>query len=277
MLSKFSKAAHHHSAMEKFIRASIFIIMLCSLWLMFPTDGAAGVGNCDLPTITSFNPTSGGPGTTVVITGTNLNDLMSVKFGNCTATKQTVVSQTQITATVCTGCMGTGAITVTTRCGSVTSVAKFNCHQLTGAGNQGKSSSSGGITVWQEPMHISNVVVQTASLSTDKVAPGAPVTVTASVANTGTADGSSQIKLFVNGQEEAHQGVTLSSGSSNPIKFTVSRDEPGTYSVYVGSIPAGSFVVDQFADPNIILYISGALLLFALAGGVIFMATRKPR
>ena len=126
-------------------------------------------------------------------------------------------------------------------------------------------------------MHIPNVVVQTASLSTDKVAPGAPVTVTASVANTGTADGSSQIKLFVNGQEEAHQGVTLSSGSSNPVKFTVSRDEPGTYSVYVGSIPAGSFVVDQFADPNIILYISGALLLFALAGGVIFMATRKPR
>ncbi len=114
-----------------------------------------------------------------------------------------------------------------------------------------------------------------ASLSTDKVAPGAPVTVTANVANNGTADGSSQIKLYVNGQEEAHQGVTLSSGSSNPVKFTVSRDEPGTYSVYVGSIPAGSFVVDQFADPNLILYISGALLLFALAGGVIFMATRR--
>ena len=45
MLSQFSKAAHHHSAMEKFIRASIFIVMLCSLWLMFPTDGAAGSGN----------------------------------------------------------------------------------------------------------------------------------------------------------------------------------------------------------------------------------------
>ena len=55
----------------------------------------------------------------------------------------------------------------------------------------------------------------------------------------------------------------------------VSRDAPGTYSVYVGSIPAGTFTVDTFADPNIILYISGALMLFALAGGVIFMATRR--
>ncbi len=140
-----------------------------------------------------------------------------------------------------------------------------------------QSSSAGGVSAGTNagPAAIANVTVQSASLSAERVAPGAPVTVTANVANTGTADGSSQIKLYVNGQEEAHQGVTLGSGSRTPIKFTVSRDEPGTYSVYAGSIPAGSFVVDQFADPNMLLYISGALLLFALVGGVIFMATRR--
>jgi Tol biopolymer transport system component len=132
-------------------------------------------------------------------------------------------------------------------------------------------------TVAQGPAPIANIAVQSASLSTAKVAPGAPVTITANVANKGTANGSSQIKLYVNGQEEAHQGITLSSGTSTPVKFTVSRDEPGTYSVYVGSIPAGTFEVDTFADPNIILYISGALLLFALIGGVVFMAGRRPR
>ena len=274
MLSQFSKAAHHHSAMEKFIRASIFIVMLCSLWLMFPTDGAAGAGNAQL-TITSFNPTSGGPGTTVVITGTDFEYVTSVKIGNCPASFTVNQALTQITAKVCAVCSGGTITIVTAHFGTVTSVGKFSCKTIIGPGSQTQSSSSGGPTAWQEPMHIPNVVVQTASLSTDKVAPGAPVTVTANVANTGTADGSSQIKLFVNGQEEAHQGVTLSSGSSNPVKFTVSRDEPGTYSVYVGSIPAGSFVVDQFADPNLILYISGALLLFALAGGVIFMAMRR--
>jgi Tol biopolymer transport system component len=129
--------------------------------------------------------------------------------------------------------------------------------------------------VAQGPAPIANIAVQSASLSTAKVAPGTPVTITADVANKGTADGSTQIKLFVNGQEEAHQGVTLASGSRTPVKFTVSRDEPGTYSVYVGSIPAGTFEVNQFADPNLVLYISGALILLALVGGVVFMATRK--
>jgi hypothetical protein len=129
--------------------------------------------------------------------------------------------------------------------------------------------------VAQGPAPIANIAVQSASLSTAKVAPGTPVTITADVANKGTADGSTQIKLFVNGQEEAHQGVTLASGSRTPVKFTVSRDEPGTYSVYVGSIPAGTFEVNQFADPNLVLYISGALILLALVGGVVFMASRK--
>jgi hypothetical protein len=135
--------------------------------------------------------------------------------------------------------------------------------------------SSAQVPTVQGPAPIANIAVQSASLSIARVAPGAPVTITANVANKGTANGSSQIKLYVNGQEEAHQGITLSSGTSTPVKFTVSRDEPGTYSVYVGSIPAGTFTVDTFADPNIILYISGALILFALAGGVIFMATRR--
>jgi hypothetical protein len=127
----------------------------------------------------------------------------------------------------------------------------------------------------QGPTAIANIAVQSASLSTAKVAPGAPVTVTADVSNQGTADGTAQIKLYVNGQEEANQGVMLSSGSRTPVKFTVSRDEPGTYSVYVGSIPAGTFEVDHFADPNIILYISGALLLLALVIGLIYMTSRK--
>ena len=132
-------------------------------------------------------------------------------------------------------------------------------------------------TVAQPPAPIANIAVENTSISLAKVAPGAPVTVTADVANKGTASGSAQVKLYINGQEEAHQGITLSRGSRTPVKFTVSRDEPGTYSVYMGSVPAGTFEVDQFADPNIILYISGALILFALVGSVIYMATRRSR
>ena len=87
-------------------------------------------------------------------------------------------------------------------------------------------------------------------------------------------NGSTRLTLYVNGQEESSQGVKVSSGSSTPISFTVSRNEPSTYTVYVGGVSAGSFVVDQFADTNMILYISGALILFAFAIGVIY-ATKK--
>ena len=54
------------------------------------------------------------------------------------------------------------------------------------------------------------------------------------VANRGAADGSMRLKLYVNSQEEASQAVTVPKGSSMPFKFTVVKDGPGTYTVYVG-------------------------------------------
>ncbi len=126
----------------------------------------------------------------------------------------------------------------------------------------------------QAPVTLPAISVKSASLSATKVTPGTPVTVTANVANTGTSNGTSSIKVYVNGQEESSQGVTVSSGGSTPLTFTVSRNEPGTYTVYVGGTSAGSFVVDQFADGTI-LFISGAMILFALVIGVIYITRRR--
>ena len=89
-------------------------------------------------------------------------------------------------------------------------------------------------TTQQAPVSLPSVSVKSASLSSTRVSPGAPVTVTADVVNTGTVNGSSSIKVYVNGQEESSQGVTVSSGSNTPLTFTVSRNDPGTYTVYVG-------------------------------------------
>lgn len=127
----------------------------------------------------------------------------------------------------------------------------------------------------QKPVSLSNITIKSASLSAAKVIPGTPVTVTASVANTGTGNGTSVIKVYVNGAEEAQQGVTVNSGSATQVSFNVSRSEPGTYTVYVGGTNAGSFTVDQFADPNIILYISGALLVFAFVVGLMFILRKR--
>jgi hypothetical protein len=137
------------------------------------------------------------------------------------------------------------------------------------------SSAQMPVTAPQKPVSLSNIAVQSAKLSTSKVAPEATVTITANVANTGTANGSTLIKLYVNGQEESSQGITVNSGSTNMITFTVSRNEPGTYNVYVGGTQAGAFTVEQFADPNIILYISVTLILLAFAIGVIYIIRER--
>jgi uncharacterized repeat protein (TIGR03803 family) len=75
------------------------------------------------PTITSFTPTNGAIGVSVVITGTNLTGATAVKFGTITAT-YTVNSATKITATVPTGVV-TATFAVTTPGGTATSSTNF--------------------------------------------------------------------------------------------------------------------------------------------------------
>lgn len=127
----------------------------------------------------------------------------------------------------------------------------------------------------QNPVDLANLKVSSAKVSASRVGPGEFVTVTADVANKGTGNGSMTVKLYVNGQEEASQGITVNSGSSAPVTFTVSRSEPGTYTVCAGAVPAGSFTVESKADSNIILGISIAFTVLALAG--LFMAFSRKR
>jgi hypothetical protein len=80
------------------------------------------------PTITSFSPTCGQAGTTVIITGTAFQDAPSavsaVTFNGTAATTFTVNSDTQITATVPAGAT-TGPIAVTDSEGTATSTGTF--------------------------------------------------------------------------------------------------------------------------------------------------------
>lgn len=76
------------------------------------------------PSISSFTPSLGVIGSTVVITGSNFTNASAVKFNTTNATAFTVNSDTQITANVPTGAT-TGNITVTTSGGSSVSTSAF--------------------------------------------------------------------------------------------------------------------------------------------------------
>jgi IPT/TIG domain len=83
------------------------------------------------PTISGFTPASVATGASVTITGTALNGATRVRFGSIAATF-TVLSPTQVTATVPSGA-GAAAISVTTPIKTATSRLKFTpTHSLTG-------------------------------------------------------------------------------------------------------------------------------------------------
>ena len=72
------------------------------------------------PTITAISPTAGLPagGNTMVITGTNFTDELTVTFGTTVSYEFTVNSSTQVTVTVPAGTAGTTNVRVTTPVGT---------------------------------------------------------------------------------------------------------------------------------------------------------------
>ena len=92
------------------------------------------------PTVTSFSPTSGPVGTSVVINGTNLTGATSVRFGTVSTSTFTVNSTgTQITVNV-PAAATTGTVSVTTAAGTGTSTATFT---VTGGGQHDRTVTFG--------------------------------------------------------------------------------------------------------------------------------------
>ncbi len=90
-----------------------------------------------IPTLTSFTPSSGLPGTTVIIAGTNFDPTPAnneVKFNGVTATV-TASTATSITATVPFGIVDSGPITVTVACNTATSATSFTVNTAAPFGN----------------------------------------------------------------------------------------------------------------------------------------------
>jgi hypothetical protein len=99
--------------------------------------------------------------------------------------------------------------------------------------------------------------------------------VTAFLGNRGTVNGNKKVTVYVNGQVETTQGITVNSGGSSQLTFNVSRSEPGEYSVYVDGVPAGIFKVEMFRESDLILLLSITALAMAFIVGMIMMQRRQ--
>jgi hypothetical protein len=86
-------------------------------------------------------------------------------------------------------------------------------------------------------------------ISPDQVSPNQPVTVSINVSNAGDRGGSKTVNLMINGEFEQSAQVGVPARSMNSISFTVSRANPGVYSVYIEGA-SGWFTVLQAVAPS---------------------------
>ena len=87
------------------------------------------------------------------------------------------------------------------------------------------------------------------TVSPQSVEAGESVTVTISVINTGGTEGTYAVTLLVDGVKEAEESVTIAGGATEIVKFTLSKEEPGDYSVVVAGL-GGIFTVMEQAPPE---------------------------
>jgi hypothetical protein len=238
------------------------------------------------PIVTAVNPASGLQGQcpmTVVITGANLSRPTAGSGGpGITVKNYTVDSDTQITVTICIAAdapPGARNVSVTTPGGTFIKTGAFTVvpqSPLIGSGAPASYGSS--VTTpatFAPPVSLPNILVQSASLSATAVTPGAPVTVTADIINKSTVNGNKKVTVYVNGQVETAQAVTVNSGSSSKLTFNLSRSEPGDYTVYVDGVPAGGFKVDLFRESDGILIFSAAMVALAFLIGMVVLWRRQ--
>jgi hypothetical protein len=124
------------------------------------------------------------------------------------------------------------------------------------------------------------IQLQYLSISPQQATAGQPVTVLTNVVNTGDEAGSYNVVLNINGQMEQSRMVSVGPQGTQPVKFTVTRSQPGTYTVNIDDQRRSFTVTGAGSSPG--GHAGGSLLLAAamaviaiLAGLLIVVARRR--
>jgi hypothetical protein len=123
--------------------------------------------------------------------------------------------------------------------------------------------------------------LQYLSVNPQQAAANQPVTITTNVVNTGNEAGNYNVALKINGQVEQTRMVSVGPQGTQPIKFTIMKAQPGTYTIDVQG-KSGSFTVlgtgsttSTRSSGSFIVFLALSVLVLAIAV-VTMMIFRRP-
>ena len=239
------------------------------------TINAAATGIVTLASSTALLMAGGGSTATLTATvtdafGNNRPDGTNVTFtttlgsvGSATVTKTTTNGVATATLTSSTAA-GPATVTATADGISATTTVSFYAPQ----GTAGRRASPGGGTVGGTQGQPPPIMLAYMNVHPQQILAGESVTITTNVVNTGGEAGNYNVVLKVNGQVEQTRMVGVGSQGTQPVKFTVTKDVPGTYTVTIGN-QQSSFTVLGASSSGTTGSKTGALIALALIGTLI--------
>jgi len=118
------------------------------------------------------------------------------------------------------------------------------------------------------------------NISPQQTSAGQPVTITTNVVNTGDEAGNYNVTLKINGQAEQTKMGSVGPQVAQPVKFTVTKAQPGTYTVDIGG-QKGSFIIlgaDSRSAGGLgegLLLVAATAVIVILLGLLIIVARRR--
>ena len=231
-------------------------------------------------TISSVNPDSGNQGQTlssVVITGNYFICASAVSFGSgITVNSFAVNSASQITASItiaANAALGARDVSVTAPGGTGTLPDGFIVLPSfqTGPAHPVSPTLPG-------QLNQARMSMQYLSVNPQQTAAGQPVTIVTNVVNTGDVAGSLNVVLKINGQAEQTRMISAGPQATQPVKFTVTKAEPGTYSVDVGGQKGSFTVLDEdtgTSSASTVIGLIAALITAFLITGAVMLFRRR--
>jgi hypothetical protein len=218
-------------------------------------------------TVSSVNPNSGYQGQTlssVVITGNCLICATAVSFGSgITVNSFTINSASQITASITiavNATLGARDVSVTAPGGTGTLPDGFIVLQSSQTGPAHPVSPT-----LPRQLNQAQMSVQYLSVNPQQTAAGQPVTIVTNVVNTGDAAGNLNVVLKINGKAEQTRMISTGPQATQPVKFTVTRAEPGTYLVDIGGQKGSFTVLDEHSGTSSASTVIGLIVALIMA------------